>query len=139
MSIERSSEYLFLYGTLMRGLGAMDSLAAASCLRFLRKAQVRGQLYDLGSYPGLLPGQGQVCGEVYEVLDPQIWSILDPYEDYFPGDETGSLYLREQLELSDGSGRVWTYIYNNKVDEGSLVADGDWRRYWLEKRQNMGV
>jgi len=139
MNIGSFSEYLFLYGTLMRGLDAMDSLSANSCLQFLREAQVRGQLYDLGSYPGLLPGQGLVRGEVYEVLNPRIWSILDPYEDYLPGNETGSLYLREQLELSDGSGRVWTYIYNEKVGEHSLIADGDWRKYWHEKRQKIGV
>ena len=135
MNIGNPFEYLFLYGSLMRDLGAMDALSADLYLQFVSEARVPGQLYDLGAYPGLLPGQGQVSGEVYKVLSPQIWSILDPYEDYFPDSQRDSLYLRRQVELIDGTGLVWTYIYNRPVGDSPRIDDGDWRRYWYEKQQ----
>lgn len=113
----------------------MNALAADLHLQFVRDAQTPGQLYDLGDYPGLLPGKGQVNGEVYRVLNPQVWSILDPYEDYFPENETDSLYVRRQVELIDGTGLVWTYIYNRSVSDSHRIDDGDWRRYWHAKRQ----
>jgi gamma-glutamylcyclotransferase (GGCT)/AIG2-like uncharacterized protein YtfP len=129
-----SSEYLFLYGTLMRGLGAMDALPASEHLRFVCESQVQGSLYDLGSYPGLKEGTGLVLGEVYEVLHPDVWEILDPYEDYFPGQETSSLYLRQSIELMGEPGYAWTYVYNQPVDEDRFIQDGDWRRYYMERK-----
>ena len=137
-----TSNHLFLYGTLMRsdvslgsrGLGAMEALPAGKYLRFVCESQVQGMLYDLGSYPGLKEGDGLVKGEVYEVLSPEAWPILDPYEDFFPEDEEGSLYLRKPVELMDEPGHAWTYIYNHEVDESSLIHDGDWKRYCLEEK-----
>jgi pyruvate carboxylase len=117
-----------------RWLGAMEALPAGKNLRFVCESQVQGMLYDLGSYPGLKEGAGLVQGEVYEVLSPEVWTILDPYEDYFPEDEAGSLYLRKSIELMDEPGYAWTYIYNQKVADNSLIQDGDWRRYSLEEK-----
>jgi len=114
-----------------RGLGAMEALPAGKHLRFVCESQVQGVLYNLGSYPGLKEGAGLVKGEVYEVLSPEVWTVLDPYEDYFPEDEAGSLYLRKSIKLMDEPGYAWTYIYNQEVDESSLIQDGDWRRYCL--------
>lgn len=139
MNIGSYPEYLFLYGSLMRELGAMNALSAGSHLQFVREARIPGQLYDLGEYPGLVPGQGQVIGEVYKVSSPQVWSILDPYEDYFSENETDSLYLRRQVELIDGTGLVWTYIYNRSVGDSPRIDDGDWRRYWYDKRQGKAL
>lgn len=130
-----SYEYLFLYGTLMRGLQAMDALPAGEYLQFVCESQIQGRLYDLGSYPGLKEGAGLVVGEVYKVLHPEVWEVLDPYEDYFPGDESGSLYLRQPIELMGEPGSAWTYIYNQHVDEHNLIDDGDWRRYFYERKK----
>ena len=60
---------LFVYGTLKRG-GCRH--APLACQRFLGEARTAPlyRLYDLGSYPGLVPadeGGDVVHGELYEV------------------------------------------------------------------------
>ena len=57
--------YLFVYGTLKRG-GSRHSLLKGC--PFLGRALAKGfALYDLGAYPGMVPGDGVVRGEVYEI------------------------------------------------------------------------
>jgi len=79
--------------------------------RFVGDATVRGTLYDLGAYPGLLVAgehAGLVTGEVY-ALDPAredaTLAVLDEYEGCAPRDAPPHEYRRErvQVTLVDGS------------------------------------
>jgi gamma-glutamylcyclotransferase (GGCT)/AIG2-like uncharacterized protein YtfP len=49
----RAVDRIALYGSLMRGLGTLESLGVASALHFEGSCALPGQLFDLGSYPGL--------------------------------------------------------------------------------------
>ena len=60
---------LFIYGTLMPGLRLEAEMHGA---RFVGPAHIAGRLIDVGRYPGLLQGDGQVTGEVYEVDDAHL-------------------------------------------------------------------
>jgi len=122
---------LFIYGTLMPGLRLEAEMHGA---RFVGAAQVPGRLVDVGRYPGLLPGEGQVTGEVYEVDDAQL-ARLDAVEEMVPGNRAASQYWREVVTVVGGplQGQlVQTYVYNRPADGCTPIAHGDYRRYIRE-------
>jgi gamma-glutamylcyclotransferase (GGCT)/AIG2-like uncharacterized protein YtfP len=123
--------YLFIYGTLMPGLRLEAQMHGA---RFVGPAQVPGRLVDVGRFPGLLLGDGQVTGEVYEV-DAAHLARLDVVEGLVPGDREASQYWREEVMVLSGplQGQpVQTYVYNRPVDGCTPIAHGDYRRYIRE-------
>ena len=122
---------LFIYGTLMPGLRLEAQMQGA---RFMGHAQVPGRLVDVGRYPGLLPGEGSVVGEVYEVDDAHL-ARLDGVEDMVPGDRAASQYWREDVTVLSGplqGQTVQTYVYNRPTDGCTPIAHGDYRRYIRE-------
>ena len=122
---------LFIYGTLMPGLRLEAQMHGA---RFLGLAQVPGRWVDVGRYPGLLHGEGQITGEVYEVDDAHL-ARLDGVEDMVPGDRAASQYWREEVTVLSGplqGHQVHTYVYNRPVDGCTPIAHGDYRRYIRE-------
>jgi gamma-glutamylcyclotransferase (GGCT)/AIG2-like uncharacterized protein YtfP len=122
---------LFIYGTLMPGLRLEAQMQGA---RFLGAAQVPGRLVDLGRYPGLLHGEGQVTGEVYEVDDVHL-ARLDAVEDMVPGNRPASQYWREVLTVCGGplqGQQVQTYVYNQAMQGCTAIPHGDYRRYIRE-------
>jgi gamma-glutamylcyclotransferase (GGCT)/AIG2-like uncharacterized protein YtfP len=123
--------YLFIYGTLMPGLRLETQMHGA---RFMGPAQVPGRLVDVGRFPGLLLGDGQVTGEVY-VVDAAHLARLDVVEGLVPGDREASQYWREEVAVLSGplQGQpVQTYVYNRPVDGCTPIAHGDYRRYIRE-------
>jgi gamma-glutamylcyclotransferase (GGCT)/AIG2-like uncharacterized protein YtfP len=116
---------VFVYGSLRRGsAGAMSIRFPDS--KFIADAEVRGSLYDLGPYPGLLLNESgsQVIGEVYEVADETLRK-LDAFE-------ASSNYLRKQVEIALGNDRrmCWTYEPNPQFYAlRTLITQGDWIEY----------
>ncbi len=100
------SKILYTYGTLRPG-GP-------------NTVTIPGKLYDLGWFPGLVMGQGEVVAEKIEVED---WARVDRYEGYHPDDHEGSMYIRRPF--LDG----FIYEYNRRVSEDKLVECGDWLVY----------
>ena len=101
---------------------------------FVGPAQIQGRLIDVGRYPGLLQGEGQVSGEVYEVDDAHL-ARLDVVEDMVPGDRDASQYWREEVTVLNGplqGQQVQTYVYNRPVDGCTPIPHGDYRRYIRE-------
>ena len=122
---------LFIYGTLMPGLRLEAEMHGA---RFMGAAQVPGRLVDVGRYPGLLFGEGQVKGEVYEVDDAHL-ARLDVVEAMVPGDRAASQYWREEVTVVGGPLKgqsVQTYVYNRPVEGCTPIPHGDYRRYIRE-------
>jgi gamma-glutamylcyclotransferase (GGCT)/AIG2-like uncharacterized protein YtfP len=70
---------IFVYGTLKKG-GALN--AALNNSKFVKKDVVEGyDMYDLGSFPAITPGEGKVYGELY-LINEEIESLLDRIEGY---------------------------------------------------------
>ena len=101
---------VFVYGTLMSGQSACGMLRNAE---FVGHGVLHDYaMYDLGSYPGIVPGKGEdVLGEVY-IVDTDTLRKLDGYEG------EGSLYRRESACVSldrKNSVSAYVYVWNREV------------------------
>jgi gamma-glutamylcyclotransferase (GGCT)/AIG2-like uncharacterized protein YtfP len=119
---------LFVYGGLMKGFDLHHHMAG--CV-FLASAWTPGILVQVGRYPGLLDGSGNVSGELYSMNDaPAILEALDELEEFDPTNPQASAYVRVMREVSFGDGsttRAWVYLYNGDASGLTVVQSGDWR------------
>jgi gamma-glutamylcyclotransferase (GGCT)/AIG2-like uncharacterized protein YtfP len=102
--------YLFVYGTLMST--NRSNRAYLDDAEYLGKFTLNGyELYDLGSYPGIVEGNDKVKGELYAVSIDKLADI-DRYEG------EGYLYTRKMVQvLGEGNEKLnaYTYVYNKPV------------------------
>jgi gamma-glutamylcyclotransferase (GGCT)/AIG2-like uncharacterized protein YtfP len=130
----RQGDWLVLYGSLMRGLGAMDELGISGQLRFVGPCLCPGELYDLGPYPGLRPGPAHVVAELFALLDDSVISVLDEFEGFDPKAPQSSLYVRQRVELIEPAAtEAWIYVYNHVPEAHERVPSGDWRAQLAER------
>jgi len=122
---------VFVYGTLMSGFDHPMSRLLAAGADLLGPATIRGKLYLITHYPGLLHSDDAgdiVHGELYRLRDvDELMAALDDYESVGPGHEEPTLYVREVVPVTLGDGSVveaWTYIYNRPVDEAKRIVSG---------------
>lgn len=114
------SERLFVYGTLHPARAPAEIADAVGELQSLGPGTVRGRLYLLEGYPGLVLDEeaNAVAGEIFEVPSVALWSRLDSYEGYHPDDEAGSLFVRRRAKIATSGGSVldcWIYEYNGPL------------------------
>ena len=119
---------VFVYGTLRRG-AANDINRLAPPPRFLGAARIRGTLYDLGAYPGLLlGGEGWVQGEVY-LVTPELEGQLDVIEEVAP--VPSGEYQRRFIALEVLGRRLRCLVYAidpARVQGRAVITSGDWSR-----------
>ena len=78
---------------------------------------VTGKLYKVNEfYPGWVPGDGKVWGDVY-LIDPNLFPKLDEFE----GDE----YIRVKVRTSTDI-ECWIYQYKYDVSGFKEIIGGDW-------------
>ena len=124
------SEFVFLYGSLMRGFESHETVDIPSRAEFAGEAHCVGTLYDLGDYPGMtLEGNGRVRGELYRAVDDGLIDDLDRFEGYYPESTDDSLYVRHLEEVVDRDLNAWVYLYNGPTDDVSVIESGNWREY----------
>lgn len=104
--------------------------------RYIGSGVVRGDLYDLGEYPGAVPAKSNnVKGEVYELDDTKELALLDQIEEYNPGDPEKSLFVRRKADVKLENGKdipAWVYFLPRRPRKGLLIASGDYRQRRLE-------
>lgn len=107
-------EYLFVYGTLRRGMKNEFARRLAANSEFLGEARIAARLYDIGPYrAAVLSSEAGdwVRGEVFQLNDPdEMFAILDQYE--------GSDFerLKVQVLLDSGAGeQAWVYLYTGRL------------------------
>lgn len=124
------SDYLFAYGTLIPGCEPAHMSAICSRLEWIGEGSVRGVLYDLGRYPGVVEGEGKVRGVVVRIPH-DVWPEMDAYEGCpRPGGGEG-LFRRIMTRATLDDGRqfdCWLYVYARDVAGRHAVSSGDWRR-----------
>jgi gamma-glutamylcyclotransferase (GGCT)/AIG2-like uncharacterized protein YtfP len=128
-----------LYGTLRYGEEGFIALGLDKHLEYISDCNIPGRIYDLGEYPGLLPEDGQVLGELYETLHAEALNILDEFEDYNEQSKENSLYIRTYINLIHPKTEAWVYMYNieydgNKIDLRNVIKSGDWKDYVSRKK-----
>lgn len=100
---------VFVYGTLLEG-EANHRLMESNEL--IGRGEVAGHdMYDLGYYPGIVPGKGTVKGEIYKV---------DNINEIDSLEGEGFLYLRKTVPARLEDGRtcmVYVYVYNHGVSD----------------------
>jgi len=114
----------------MRGFGQHERLGLANRLSFVASCRWQGCLYDLGRFPGAVPGTGTVQGELFRLSESEVWTILDRYEGYEPGQEETSLFVRTEVQLQAPDDQTaWIYWFNGDPTGHPRVSSGDWAEY----------
>ena len=102
------NDCLFVYGTLHPDRAPAEIAEVVRGFRQIGRGSVRGKLFDLGEYPGVvLDGGGGVVNGVVFTLPDGVLARLDAYE--------GGSFERERVrvEMADGSRReCWMYVWN---------------------------
>ncbi|MGL5694577.1 MAG: gamma-glutamylcyclotransferase family protein [Peptostreptococcaceae bacterium] len=104
------------------------------------KSTIDGDLFHIDNkgYPAVVPGDGEVVGELMEFKDFEgTLKELDELEAYEEGKEDENEYNRKvvDVKLEDGSTeKAYYYEYNppadyNKDDKLIEVKSGDWKQY----------
>lgn len=117
---------LAVYGTLRRGEETLEPLTGRDKLVYHGPCVIAGKLLDLGEYPGLVAGEGQVRCDLFAVSDPQIWRELDAYEEFYPDDLAASEYHRSYIRLAEPALDAWVYYYTGPATDAQVVDSGDW-------------
>ncbi len=124
--------YVFFYGTLQPRLAPPEIGPTVRRLRRVGRGFVRGQLFDLGEYPGaILTRTGSpIKGQVFEMPDdPEILHRLDEYEGFDRLRPASSLFVRKRRHAQLEDGRkipCWVYAYNRSVKAARIVGGGDY-------------
>jgi gamma-glutamylcyclotransferase (GGCT)/AIG2-like uncharacterized protein YtfP len=126
-------QYIFVYGTLKTGQLREDCWPHSPLE--IEPATVLGQLYDLGSYPALLPGDDVVEGEAWRLAEsemPDTLRVLDEIEGYH--DSPQDLYKRVTIECdligdshegSESCVKAYTYHFSTTLDAAHRILPGD--------------
>lgn len=110
-----SKHLIFVYGTLKRGWGNNVIIRDQ---RFLGEAFTlvpNFRMYSLGGYPGVVAGDRQIKGEVWEV-DDNAFNRCDRLEG------NPEFYKREKVEVLVVVGdetiymEAWIYIYQGSIE-----------------------
>lgn len=120
---QHDSPLLFAYGTLMRGLTRHRLLTRSAT--FLGEARVKGGLLDFRHYPGLIPGRGQVRGEIYRLDAPEVLASIDREEGY-----NFERRLSTVTRVDGRRARAWIYWYRGPRERALPFPGDDWRNRW---------
>jgi len=125
-----------VYGTLKRG--ELNHALLAPYVRSIDTGWADGELFDVGLFPAMVEGSGQVRGEIAR-LDARdvapVLNVLDQLEGCYPEDPEGSMYLRRLIEVRTDSGRsemAYAYFYNRDhrglppIETLARVESGEW-------------
>ncbi len=115
---ESSTFKLVVYGTLKSGRGAYHS---STIIGKPKEVELKGyDMYSLGGFPGVIPGDHSIKAEVHE-YPMHLLPSLDAYEG------VPTLYQRHRIKV-DGE-FAFIYLFTNEEElrgEYALVEDGVW-------------
>lgn len=130
MLVAGHSSLFFAYGTLRRGFCRHKFLEAARA-QFLSRGTVRGELYDLGEYPGAVPSESSsalVRGAVYRLPNPaRALRVVDQVEGLASGSPEQSLYRRALATVTLQNGtkvEAWIYWLNRHLGPRRRIPSG---------------
>ena len=137
-------DLLFVYGTLLGSLSnsMTDFLKRESV--FIGEAYLKGRLYDLGRYPGIVAQDDspyEVFGHVYQLSNPEeALKVLDYYEDIPDGKQTTSEYIRAlaPVRIENNYQHCWVYMYNKSTANLKEIDSGNYLEYIQNNSDHQG-
>ncbi len=131
--MEKTPQYLFVYGTLRPCLAGSEQQKITKEFRLVGPATISGVLYDLIQYPGVTPGPGVVAGDVLWLPSHGMLKLVDEYEGCCLDPP---LYSRVTTLATLHSGKTvmsWVYYYCGSLVKARAIPGGD---YWVWKKQS---
>ncbi|MEO7313035.1 MAG: gamma-glutamylcyclotransferase family protein [Chitinophagaceae bacterium] len=135
------SDYLFVYGTLRRGVEISINKEIGGDVEWVSKSEIKGALYDIGEYPGATKSPGNkstIRGDIFRLNNAKkVLKTLDAYEGFYPDKLSTSEYLRkkESIEMDNGEILdVWVYWYNLPVEGKQRIRHKDYLQYLKKKK-----
>jgi len=124
---------LFVYGTLRRSAAHPMHALLRETATPLGDARVRGVLYRVAEYPGLVldAGAGWVWGELYRLRDPAVLEQLDAYEGVGPQDPEPREYRRIRASVQRLAAEeldAWIYEYARPTAGLPVIGSGNFLR-----------
>ena len=114
-----NSEYLFVYGTLLKDFESYMSKFLQRNSEFISEGHFKGTLYKISWYPGAVlsaHSHNNVYGHVFKILNPEkTFKVLDDYEGIGDTGEHANEYTRTLIEAhldTNETIQTWVYIYN---------------------------
>jgi gamma-glutamylcyclotransferase (GGCT)/AIG2-like uncharacterized protein YtfP len=136
-------ELLFVYGSLRKdSKNDMHQLLARNST-FVGAGRIQGELYDLGTHPGVVIGErcsDTVVGEVYALTSDQVadmWQVLDRYEGCGPDDPGPHEYRRQVVRVILDNGDeldAWAYILATRPRTAVSVPGADYIDWQRQKQ-----
>jgi gamma-glutamylcyclotransferase (GGCT)/AIG2-like uncharacterized protein YtfP len=125
---------LLVYGTLRGFVDIPMARRLRLGSRYVGLARVKGRLYDLGRYPGLVAARSRnewVVGELYRLVAPRaLLRTLDRYEAGSSGRKRPRFVRERAYAVARGRTlSVWVYRYRRPVRPCARIRSGDYRRY----------
>ena len=130
---------LFVYGTLLQTENHYARYINQHC-SYISSGKVKGLLYDLGEYPGMIAvnkNNAWVYGSVYQMDNPTaVLKVIDEYEGVGPEENQPNLYKRISMpvETPYGIQDAWVYLYNLPVKGLRPVPEGNYLEYIKQKK-----
>jgi gamma-glutamylcyclotransferase (GGCT)/AIG2-like uncharacterized protein YtfP len=133
---------LFVYGSLRSGFHSPVYEYISRFFKFIGEAKVKGQLFDMGSYPAGIPTNDDqfIVGELYQAKNEHefSWAIgqLDDYEGVSVEADGVQLYRRQitEVQLNGQVTHAWIYWYNGDVSGRLAITSGDLMQYLTDKK-----
>ena len=132
-----SGDLVAVYGTLRKGQSNNAGTGLSENAEYLGSTTVKGVLFSLGGFPGLVQEYegvepAAVVVDVYELKNDKIGRRLDSLEGYSPDREYNDFYTR--MLVQDRAGQdMHIYYYMGDVSMRRLIESGD----WVEHRNKM--
>lgn len=136
LSTSMNSDYLFVYGTLLKDLQHEMSKFLASHAVFIGKGYVYGRLYQISWFPGAIASNissEKVYGSLFKVNDfRRVFKVLDKYEGVGKNFQKPNLFKRELVSVffKDGTFyQTWVYFYNLPINDFKYISSGDFLKF----------
>jgi gamma-glutamylcyclotransferase (GGCT)/AIG2-like uncharacterized protein YtfP len=118
---------LFVYGSLKSTAITEYSRRLAQEATFLGAAVTQGILYNLGSYPGMVLGVGNVYGELWRLHHPEhALRWLDAYEGINGLECDEYVRVQRMVQINHKQYPAWMYLYQGERQDAHVLPSGNW-------------
>ncbi|WP_274362838.1 gamma-glutamylcyclotransferase [Paenibacillus thermotolerans] len=124
---------VFVYGSLQKGMG--NHRIVQRYVRSVQNASMRGWMFNLGCYPGVVVGSGVVHGQLLELSQPErALSAMDILEGFQEPEHPRNLFERVKTIVSLDHGQTaecFAYILHDRnkaeiCESAAFLPSGKW-------------